>query len=89
MDYLRVSSKSDNYTNHMTSMLCLLSLVDNKLFSNNSKQSAYSQQRSRVIMQLWIMFILYVTALRHVLIHIMMACGNTLYILPRKWQVLP
>ena len=44
--------------NHMTNMLSLLSRVDNKLFRNNSKQSAYSQQRSRVIMQLWIMLIL-------------------------------
>jgi hypothetical protein len=43
----------------MTNVLCLLSRVDNKLFRNNSKQSAYSQQRSRVITQLWIVLILY------------------------------
>ena len=47
--------------NHMTNMLLLLSRVDNKLFRNNSKQSAYSQQRSRVIKQLWIMLILFGT----------------------------
>jgi hypothetical protein len=39
-------------------MLSLLSRVDNKLFRNNSKQSAYSQQRSRVNKQLWITLIL-------------------------------
>ena len=47
--------------NHMTKILLLLSRVDNKLFRNNSKQSAYSQQRSRVIKQLWIMLILFGT----------------------------
>ena len=47
--------------NHITNMLSLLSRVDNKLFRNNSKQSAYSQQRSREIIQLWIMFILFGT----------------------------
>ena len=47
--------------NHMTNMLSMLSRVDNKLFRNKSKQSAYSQQRSRVIMQLWIMLILFGT----------------------------
>jgi hypothetical protein len=40
-------------------MLSLLSRVDNKLFRNNSKQSAYSQQRSRVIMQVLITLILF------------------------------
>jgi len=45
--------------NHMTNMLSLLSRVDNKLFRNNSKQSAYSQQRSRVIMQVLITLILF------------------------------
>ena len=45
--------------NHMTNVLCLLSRVDNKLFRNKSKQSAYSQHRSHVIMQMWIMLILY------------------------------
>jgi len=45
--------------NHMTNMLCLLSHVDNKLCSNNSKEGAYSQHRSQVFMQLWIMLILY------------------------------
>ena len=45
--------------NHMTNVLCLLSRVDKKLFRNNSKQSAYSQERSRVIMQLWISLILF------------------------------
>jgi hypothetical protein len=45
--------------NHMTNVLSLLSRVDNKLFRNNSKQSAYSQQRSRVIMHLWITFVLF------------------------------
>jgi hypothetical protein len=45
--------------NHMTNTLCLLSRVDNKLFRNKSKQSAYSQQRSHVITQLWITLILY------------------------------
>jgi len=48
--------------NHMTNVLCLLSRVDNKLFPNKSKQSAYSQHRSHVIMQLWVTFISYVTA---------------------------
>jgi hypothetical protein len=38
--------------NHMANVLCLSSRVDNKLFRNKSKQSAYSQQRSHVIMQL-------------------------------------
>ena len=45
--------------NHMTNMLSLLSCVDNKLFRNKSKQSAYLYQRSRVIMQLWITLILF------------------------------
>jgi hypothetical protein len=45
--------------NHMTKVLCLLSRVDKKLFRNKSKQSSYSQQRSHVIMQWWIMFILF------------------------------
>ena len=45
--------------NHMANILCLLSRVDNKLFRNNSKQSAYLQQRSHLIKQFWIMFILY------------------------------
>ena len=45
--------------NHMTNMLSFLSRVDKKLFHNNSKQNAYSQQRSRVIMQLWITLILF------------------------------
>jgi len=45
--------------NHMTNVLCLLSRVDNKLFRNNSKQSAYSQHRSHVITQLWILLIVY------------------------------
>jgi hypothetical protein len=45
--------------NHMMNMLSLLSRVDNKLFRNNSKQSAYSQQRSRLIKQLWITLILF------------------------------
>jgi hypothetical protein len=47
--------------NHTTNMLSLLSRVDNKLFRNNSKKSAYSQQRSRLIKQLWIMLILFGT----------------------------
>ena len=46
--------------NHMTNVLCLLSRVDNKLFRNKSKQSAYSQHRSYIIMQLWVTFISYV-----------------------------
>ena len=44
--------------NHMTNVLCLLSRVDNKLFRNKSKQSAYSQHRSHVIMQLWFTLLL-------------------------------
>ena len=44
--------------NRMTNVLCLLSRADNKLFRSNSKQSAYSQHRSQVITQLWIMLIL-------------------------------
>jgi hypothetical protein len=48
--------------NHMTTVLCFLTRVDIKLFRNNSKQSAYSQQQSHVIVQLWVMFILYLTA---------------------------
>jgi hypothetical protein len=47
--------------NHMRNVLCLLSLADSKMFRNKSRQSAYSQSRSHVIMQLWIMFISYVT----------------------------
>jgi len=48
--------------NHMTKVLCLLSRVDNKLFRFKSKQSAYSQPRSHVIMQFWFTFMLYLTA---------------------------
>ena len=48
--------------NYMTKVLCLLSRADNKLFHNTSKQSAYSQQRSHVIKQLWITLISHVTA---------------------------
>ena len=45
--------------NYMTKVLCLLSRVDSKLFRDKSKQSAYSQHRSHVIMQLWVMLIIY------------------------------
>jgi hypothetical protein len=45
--------------NHMTNMLSLLSRIDNKLFRNTSKQIAYSQHRSHLIMQLWITLILF------------------------------
>jgi hypothetical protein len=45
----------------MTNVLCLLSRVDNKLFRNQSKQSAYSQQRSHVKIQLLISFVLFGT----------------------------
>ena len=45
--------------NHMTKVLRLLSRVDSKLFRNKSKQSVYSQHRSHVITQLWVMLILY------------------------------
>jgi hypothetical protein len=45
--------------NHKTNVLSLLSRVDNKLFPKNSKQSAYAQQRSHVMVQLWIILILF------------------------------
>jgi hypothetical protein len=41
-------------------VLSLLSRVDSKLFRKNSKQSAYSQQRSHIMVQLWILFIVFV-----------------------------
>ena len=46
--------------NHITQVLCLLSRVDNKLLRDNTKQSAYFQQRSRMLIQMWIMLILFV-----------------------------
>jgi hypothetical protein len=46
--------------NHITNVLSLLSRVDRKFIRKNSKQSAYSQQRSHVIKQLWVTFILFV-----------------------------
>jgi hypothetical protein len=46
--------------NHISTVLCLLSRADHKLFRNtcNSKQRAYSKQWLKVKMQLWISFIL-------------------------------
>jgi hypothetical protein len=45
--------------NHMTNVLSLFSSVDNMLFPKNSKQSAYAQHRSHVMVQLCIMIILF------------------------------
>jgi hypothetical protein len=45
--------------NHTRKVMSFLSPVNNKLFRNKSKQSAYSQQRSHVKMHLWITFILF------------------------------
>ena len=68
----------------MTKVLCLLSRVDNKLFPNNAKQSAYTQQLPHVIMQLWIILILYGIVFASCAYSYLMACGNALCTLPRK-----
>jgi hypothetical protein len=45
--------------NHIRNILSVLSRVDNNLFRNDSKQDAYSKQRSHVKMQLWIALIIF------------------------------
>jgi hypothetical protein len=47
--------------NHISTVLCLLSSVDNKLFRNKSKQTAYSKQRLQVKIQCLISLMLFGT----------------------------
>jgi hypothetical protein len=48
--------------NHMRNVLSIISLVDSKLLHKHCKQSVYMQQRSHIIRQLMIGFMLYGSA---------------------------